>query len=223
MNSMLNALVIFATVLGSGMALPQARQLARTHRADGVSPVWVGVSLALNAWWITYALAEHVWALLPVSIDLLRPVRVHGDRVRRPPSAGRACAVSVWACSGLGMVPLPFLIVGGWEVAGVVVGLCYGLQLLPAVVAVLRTRQLGGVSPTTWLIAWVESAIWLVYGWGRDDVALVAAGLLGVAMASVILVRLAVTGHQPMGLFTRRRGRRAVEEGATVTIVTFAT
>jgi len=70
-------------------------------------------------------------------------------------------------------------------------------------VAVLRTRRLGGVSPTTWLIAWVESAIWLVYGWGRDDVALVAAGLLGVVMASIILVRLAVTGHRPMAVFVR--------------------
>lgn len=202
MNLMLNALVIFATVLGSGMALPQARQLAKTRQADGVSPVWVGVSLALNAWWITYALAEHVWVLLPVSIVSFTLYAfmaiVFVTTIGRSSLRGLGLGVL-----GLGMVPLPFLIVGGWELAGVVVGLCYGLQLLPAVVAVLRTRRLGGVSPTTWLIAWVESAIWLVYGWGRDDVALVAAGLLGVVMASIILVRLAVTGHQPMAVFVR--------------------
>ena len=57
MNVMLNALVISATVLGSGMALPQARQLARTRRTDGVSPTWVGVSMALNGWWLAYGFA----------------------------------------------------------------------------------------------------------------------------------------------------------------------
>ena len=39
----------------------------------------------------------------------------------------------------LGMVPLPVLIARGWELAGLAVGLCYGLQLAPALVA-------GGVS-----------------------------------------------------------------------------
>ena len=57
MNVVVNALVVSATVLGSGMALPQARQLARTRSTDGVSPTWVGVSLALNGWWLAYGLA----------------------------------------------------------------------------------------------------------------------------------------------------------------------
>jgi uncharacterized protein with PQ loop repeat len=203
MNLMLNALVIFATVLGSGMALPQARRLATTRRADGVSPTWVGVSLALNAWWIAYALAAPVWALLPVSVISFGLYAFMAflfvTSIGRSSLRGLTLGIL-----GLGMVPLPFLIVGGWELAGVVVGLCYGLQLLPAVVAVLRTRELGGVSAATWLIAWVESFIWFVYGYGRSDVALIAAGLLGVAMASVILARLALTGHRPMAPFGRR-------------------
>ena len=203
MNMMLNALVVVATVLGSGMALPQARRLATTRRADGVSPTWVGVSLALNAWWITYALAVPVWALLPVSIISFALYAFMA--VLFVTSVGRSSLRGhVLGVLGLGMVPLPFLVVGGWELAGVVVGLCYGLQLLPAVVAVLRTRELGGVSAATWLIAWVESFIWLVYGYGRGDVALVAAGLLGVAMATVILGRVALTGHQPLAPFGRR-------------------
>lgn len=203
MNLMLNALVIFATVLGSGMALPQARRLASTRRADGVSPTWIGVSLALNGWWIAYAIAGPVWALLPVSIISFALYAFMA--VLFVTSIGRSSLRALTlGFLGLGMIPLPFLIVGGWELAGVVVGLCYGLQLLPAVVAVLRTRDLGGVSAATWLIAWVESFIWLLYGYGRSDVALVAAGLLGVVMASVILVRLGLTGHQPLALFDRR-------------------
>jgi len=202
MNLMLNALVIVATILGSGMALPQARRLARTRRADGVSTIWVGVSLSLNAWWIAYAVSAPVWALLPVSTIsfALYSFMAYVFVTSIGPSSLRGLLVGVF---GLGMVPLPFLVVGGWELAGVVVGLCYGLQLLPAVVAVMRTRALAGVSAATWLIAWIESFIWLVYGYVRSDTALLAAGVLGVAMTSGILIRLGVTGHQPLALFAR--------------------
>ena len=59
---------------------------------------------------------------------------------------------------GLGMVPLPFLLIGGWQLAGVAVGLSYGVQLLPAVVASLRTTALSGVSSATWIIAFAGSS-----------------------------------------------------------------
>ena len=202
MNVMLNALVISATVLGSGMALPQARQLARTRRTDGVSPTWVGVSMALNGWWLAYGFAAPVWALVPVSmisIGLYASMavlffRTGGRTDRRGLLIGAV---------GLGMLPLPFLVIGGWELAGLAVGLCYGLQLLPAVVAVLRTQALAGVSAATWLIAWTESMLWLVYGLGVADPALIVAGTVGVVMSTVIVVRLAVTGHRPLDAFSR--------------------
>ena len=112
MNVMLNALVISATVLGSGMALPQARQLARTRRTDGVSPTWVGVSMALNGWWLAYGFAAPVWALVPVSmisIGLYASMavlffRTGGRTDRRGLLIGAV---------GLGMLPLPFLVIGG--------------------------------------------------------------------------------------------------------------
>ena len=195
MNVMLNALVISATVLGSGMALPQARQLARTRRTDGVSPTWVGVSMALNGWWLAYGFAAPVWALVPVSmisIGLYASMAVLFFRTGRRTDRRGLLIGAV----GLGMLPLPFLVIGGWELAGLAVGLCYGLQLLPAVVAVLRTRALAGVSAATWLIAWTESMLWLVYGLGVTDPALIVAGTVGVVMSTVIVARLAVTGHR---------------------------
>ena len=117
------------------------------------------------------------------------------------------------------MVPLPFLVVGGWELAGLAVGLCYGLQLLPAVVAVLRTRALAGVSAATWLIAWTESMLWLVYGLGVTDPALIVAGTIGVAMSTVIVVAF---GDHRTSAARRDHPRdkpRVVEEGSSVTIV----
>jgi len=40
--------------------------------------------------------------------------------------------------------------------------------------------------------------LWLVYGVAIVDVALVVAGVVGLAMSSVILVKLSVSGHRPL-------------------------
>jgi uncharacterized protein with PQ loop repeat len=106
---------------------------------------------------------------------------------------------------GLGMIPLPFLLVGGWQLAGVAIGLSYGIQLLPAVLAACRSSALAGISAATWLIACAESAIWLVYGTAIDDAALLLAGIVGIVFSGVIIVRLAVTGHRPFAVLTRER------------------
>ena len=137
------------------MAFPQARRIARTRRVDGVSATWIGVSLAINAWWLAYGLVAGVWALVPVSIISLLLYGVMAWFFVL--SVGRAAVPGLaLGVFGLGMVPLPFLLIGGWELAGVAVGLSYGVQLLPAVVASLRTSALSGVSSTTWIIASVE-------------------------------------------------------------------
>jgi uncharacterized protein with PQ loop repeat len=201
----LNLLVVVATVLGSWMAFPQARRLARTRRVEGVSAVWIGVSLAINGWWLTYGIAAGVWALVPVSVVSLMLYTsmaiVYIGTVGRPALPSMAVGFFV-----LGMIPLPFLVVGGWQLAAVAVGLSYGIQLLPAVVAACRTRDLVGVSASTWLIAWVEAALWLVYGLlGVADIALTLAGIVGVVMASIILARLAITGHEPFVAVDPRR------------------
>ncbi len=210
MNMLLNLIVIVATVIGSAMAFPQARRIARTRQVDGVSATWIGVSVAINGWWLAYGLAADIWALVPVSVISLvlysTMAWFYVSSVGRRALAPMAVGVFV-----LGMVPLPFLVAGGWQLAGIAVGLSYGVQLLPAVVASLRTRLLSGVSSTTWIIAATEAALWLVYGLAVADLALILAGAVGVAMAGVILVRLAVTGHRPfVVLHPRRRMTLAV-------------
>jgi uncharacterized membrane protein YhiD involved in acid resistance len=61
------------------------------------------------------------------------------------------------------------------------------------------------VSASTWLIAWVEAGLWLVYGLGVGDLALTLAGIVGMMMSSIILARLAVTGHDPFTVVDPRR------------------
>lgn len=199
-------MIVIANVMGAGMAYPQASKLIRTGNTRGVSGVWAGVSLTMNIWWLAYGLANDLWGLVPVSavaaVLYAAIIAAYLRSVGRQGVAGVALGALV-----LGMVPAPFLAVGGWTVAGLAIGLCYGMQLVPAVVAACRTRELHGVAPSTWIMAWVEAAIWTVYGLFVADVALLAGGVSGAVMASVILGRLAATGHRP---FRVRRGVRAM-------------
>lgn len=202
MDMVLNTIVVVATVLGSWMAFPQARRLVRTRRVEGVSAVWIGVSMAINAWWVVYAVAVELWALLPVSVLSLVLYTTMASTYLATVGRRSLAGLAVGAL-GLGMVPLPFLVVGGWTLAAVAIGLSYGVQLLPAVVASCRTSNLAGVSAATWLLAWAEASLWLVYGVGVADLAVGLAGAAGVTMASIILARLAVTGHRPFAAFAR--------------------
>lgn len=197
-------MIIVANVMGAGMAYPQAAKLIRTGRTDGVSGVWAGVSLSMNVWWLTYGIARDLWVLIPVSgVSVVLYAVIITAYVRRSRTAGtvRSVATGMFV---LGMVPLPFLVIGGWSTAGLAIGLCYGMQLAPAVLAACRTRELNGVAPSTWLMAWVEGAVWLAYGLIEFDAALLAGGISGTVGASLILARLALTGHRPFRVPERR-------------------
>jgi len=210
MTLALNLLMLIATVVGSAMALPQARRLVRTRCVEGISAIWIGVSLALNAWWFAYGIGAEVWAVIPVSvISFLIYATIAVVYVRTTGWVGLSTIALGFVV--LGFVPVPFAAAGGWELLGIAIGLCYGLQLLPAVVGVYRSRDLAGVSAATWLLAVVESIIWFVYGVAARDSALTLAGVVGVAMSALILVRLAVTGHQPLSAFSSARRAALVQ------------
>lgn len=192
----ITTMLVVANVMGAGMAYPQASRIVRHRTTAGVSGVWAGVSLSMNLWWLAYGVTEGLWGLVPVSavaavlyaVIIVAYVRTVGRRALPGVVSGLFL---------LGMVPLPFLLLGGWNVAGLAIGLCYGLQLVPAVVAACRSRELHGLSPSTWIMAWIEAVIWLGYGLTVADAALLAGGASGTIMAAIILARLAVTGHQP--------------------------
>lgn len=207
MTVLIVTLVVIANILGSAMAYPQAARMVRTGNADGVSPVWAGVSVAMNIWWLVYGLATGLWGLVPTSaVATALYVVIAVSLVR---SVGRQAAPGL-VVGGLllGMTPLPVLLVAGWRAAGVTIGLCYGLQLLPAVVAAWRTRELGGVAPGTWSLAWLEGLIWGIYGLYALDAALLVGGVSGVVLSSLMLLRLWLVGYVRLG---RRVAARPVQ------------
>jgi len=194
--ALITTMLVVANVMGAGMAYPQASRIVRHRSTAGVSGVWAGVSLSMNLWWLAYGVSQRLWGLVPVSlvaavlyvVIIVAYVRTLGRSALRDVLVGALV---------LGLVPLPFLVVGGWRVAGLAIGLCYGMQLVPAVVAACRSRDLDGLAPSTWVMAWIEAVIWLGYGWNVGDAALLAGGVSGTLMAAIILARLAVTGHRP--------------------------
>jgi uncharacterized protein with PQ loop repeat len=189
-------MLVVANVMGAGMAYPQVARLVRTRNTEGISGIWAGVSFSMNLWWLSYGLANNLWGLVPVSAVAAMLyaliVVVYLRLLRR-----RAIGQLALGALVLGMTPLPFFVLGGWEVAGIAIGVCYGMQLAPALFAALRTRNLEGVAPATWIMAWIESVIWLAYGASVADGALLVGGVSGAAMASLIIARLVVTGHRP--------------------------
>ena len=194
--TVLTVLIVIATVLGAGMIVPQVLRLRRMRTLAGVSLLWIGLSAALNGWWIAYGIGAGRWGVVPVSVGGLLlylwmaglAAQIAGPAAWRPMALG---ALVPTAAAGAG------LLVGGWSVAGLVIGLSYGIQFGPAVCSALRSDRLDGVSPTTWIMAWVEAAIWLLYGLDVGDLPLLVGGGGGAAMATIILLRLVLHDRRP--------------------------
>lgn len=134
--TVMTVLLVVANVMGAGMIVPQVVRLHRLRSADGISGIWIGVGISMNSWWTAYGLAESLWGILPVSIAAAALYLVMagqylgllGRLALRPLFVGVLL---------LGLAPMPFLAIGGWDTAGLVVGLAYAVQFTPAAVAAL--------------------------------------------------------------------------------------
>jgi uncharacterized protein with PQ loop repeat len=186
-----------ANVLGASMAIPQATRLIRHRRVEGVSAVWAAMSITVNVWWVAYAVGAGEWAIMPVAvISVAAYSAVAMALARYSPARPRAGVTSpLLAAAAIGSLPLLALTVGGWPVAGVVLGMIYGIQMLPAVIIVYRSHDLTGVSAATWTMAWSEALLWGIYGVAGRDPGLLSFGAAGLVVSTAILVRLAYRRH----------------------------
>lgn len=198
---MLTVLLVIANVAGAGMIVPQVVRLHRHRIVEGLSSAWVGVGLTMNLWWLAYAANEGLWGIVPVSLTGFALYVIIASQLSRIVGVEVLHPVAIGGLA-IGVVPIPFLVIGGWPAAGLAVGLCYGVQFAPAVLTALRSQHVDGMSPTTWVLAWIEAAVWLSYGAATKDAALLVGGAGGTLMASVILARMvqiAMPGSEPCG------------------------
>lgn len=190
MTTSLAMLSIVGTTTGAGMLLPQVFRLRRRGTLDGVSAKWVGVGLAMNSWWLAYALATGLRDLIPLAaISILLYADLARSIVRL---SGRGSTIKM-AKGGLllAWVPAVFMPAAGWAGAGLAIGLCYGIQFMPAAFEAWRADRLDGLSPATWVLALIEAVAWFTYGFLAEDTALVVGGGGGSVMAAIILLRFA--------------------------------
>lgn len=190
----LTLVVIAANVLGGAMAIPQAAKLLRSRRVDGVSPTWAGISATVNAWWAAYGIGIGDLSIVPVSaVSVMAYLAIAVALVRFGTATPLRTVTTMAVSSALvALVPVVALAIGGWTAAGIALGALYGVQLSPAVVAVHRAPDVSGVSTATWGIAFVEAALWGVYGFARLDAGLVTLASTGLLMSALVLARLFV-------------------------------
>ena len=156
---LVTAMLVIANIMGAGMAYPQAARLVRQRNSDGVSGVWAGVSLSMNLWWMAYGLAEGLWGLVPVSAVAAVLYGVTIVAYVRTVAAGRShdARRRMLGAARAGHGAAPGAPVSGRMApcSGLAIGLCYGLQLVPAVVAcVPQPSELDGVwRRATWIMA----------------------------------------------------------------------
>jgi uncharacterized protein with PQ loop repeat len=200
----LTLVVVAANVTGGLMALPQAAKLATSRRVHGVSPTWAACSVAVNAWWVAYGFGVRDLGIAPVSaVSVIAYLSIAVNLVRFGGGRGAALTMAIRG-TAIGAIPLIALALGGWPAAGVSLGLLYGVQLSPAVVAVYRAVDVSGVSVATWAIALSEAFLWGVYGIARRDIGLIGLAVTGTSMSVLVLSRLYLRrprrGFQPLGL-----------------------
>lgn len=189
---MLLLLLVVANLFGVGMIVPQISRLRRTRIADGVSSLWVGVSLATNLGWLSYGIQGQLWGLLPVSLGALLVYAVVAVQLRS--LLGSRVLLQIASSGAATSIMLVVaLAVGGWPAVGLTLGLAYGPQFAPAVFGALRSGAAAGVSGVTWTMAAIEAIVWIVYGTAVGDQALIIGGIGGTLMSSVILARLSLT------------------------------
>lgn len=190
--SMMTLVVIAATILGGAMAVPQAWKVVRTRSTRGVSGVWAAVSTTINLWWAAYAFGVGDIAIFPVAaISVMAYLVITTAIVRYGDHPARSIVVPMALCStAIALIPLAALALGGWTVAGLVLGALYGVQLSPAVLAVYRSADVSGVSIATWALALAEAVLWGAYGIVRVDAGIVALAVTGSIASSLVLARL---------------------------------
>lgn len=188
MAIVLTALSVVGTATGAGMLVPQAVRLRRRSTLDGVSAKWIGVGLTMNSWWLVYAVTTRLWGLAPLAV---LSILLYTDIARSALRIGGARLTNDFVKGGalLGWLPAAFLVAHGWPGAGLAIGLCYGLQFVPAAAEAWRSESLNGLSPTTWILALIEAVAWFIYGLLTGDVALLVGGAGGSVMAAAILLR----------------------------------
>lgn len=186
--SLIDISVTIATILGVGMLIPQAVDMARTRDFGGVSGAWIGGGLAVNGGWLVYAYVADLPGLVPVSLGGFGIYAAMSVMVAQE-SRGLLLRLVV-AAAVVGMAFTVAGLQGGEGALGLAIAFTYAAQFSPAAWGALRADDPSGVSVATWVMAFMEAVIWAIYGQYRADLALTVGGTGAALMSALVLLGL---------------------------------
>jgi uncharacterized protein with PQ loop repeat len=177
---------VLATLLAFVTLVPQITKLWRTRNADGVSATWASLGAVSNAAWVAYLASQGLWLALPSTVSMSIFFTVTVGLIGR---TGRSSVRPVVLGLVWGLVLTLVGVTGGWTSLGILLGVSFGVQAAPTVYTAFRTRAPRGISPGTWQLTLVEGVLWLIYGLGYQDLAVIMFGILSSITAILVLGR----------------------------------
>jgi MtN3 and saliva related transmembrane protein len=173
-----------ATLVGLARMYPQARTLARSRSATGVSSWSIALTVLSMIWWLIYCVAI---ADIPSSVSSL------GSAI-----APIACLVLL---SRHGMVRVQHVAVIVLGALVGFVGLFLGVSVIGAMAAastmayaipqflrLVRTRDVAGLSESSWALTAFNTALWTLYGFYIQSIPLMLPALVTIPIAIAVAV-----------------------------------
>lgn len=182
MNAYVTALGWIATLFGLYRMYPQARTLARSKSVTGVSPWSITLTVLSMAWWLTYSAAI---ADLPSTVSsigsALAPAACLVLLLRRGACDRRHLAF-IAAGTLVGVVALTT----GAGTIGLLAAASTMAYGIPQLHRLVRTRDVAGLSETTWALTAANAALWALYGWHINSVPLMLPALVTIPAALLV-------------------------------------
>ncbi len=176
------ALGWIATLVGFARMYPQARTIARSRSVTGVSSWSITLTVLSMVWWLIYCIAI---ADIPSSVSsvgsAVAPLACLVLLSRR--GMVRATHVGIIAVGTLlGFAGLAL----GVSVIGAMAAASTMAYALPQFVQLVRTRDVDGLSESTWALTAFNTALWTLYGFYIKSIPLMLPALVTIPVAVAV-------------------------------------
>lgn len=189
-----NLAVVLATLATLSFLVPQIVKLIRTGDSAGVSTTWPAIGLTANVGWFVYFVHQRLWLSLAAPFGAVVGYVVTLWALAR---TGRLLTASYLRGAVFTGTMVATTVVAGWTALGVLLGLSFGLMMLPSLWVAFRTPDPSGISPGTWWLGVAEAFLWGFYGWYHADAGIVTFAITAVIGSGAMLARYAVTRPGP--------------------------
>lgn len=164
--------------------LPQPIRIYKTKKIQGVSALAIANgAIATAAWFVHGVIHQHVpvWVASVISF----PIEVFTLLLlRKNFSKNDGFIAGLWI-----LTILTGIYFYGKPGLGFLLSIGIFVNNGPQVLAAIRGKNLEGISTATWWIAFVDAALWGVYGIFVHDIALVGYGCTLATAGTIILIR----------------------------------